>query len=111
MDDIIKEQYINILNKMGKNDLALDGIKEFIDTYDGTNIDEFERMFLSLVKIYTQKQRSDIKANAYDEIKKTTDEEKEKDTEFDKEENELKAKKSPASHNARMIPATNLDKN
>jgi len=65
----IKENYINLINKVNADQNLKNLLTEFIQTYNGTNEKEFHNAMLGIIKELIQNQELKIKAGGYDRLK------------------------------------------
>ena len=66
----IKEKYINLIEKINENKIFEKEIKDFINTYDGTNELAFRKFILIFISILSSYNYLKINSDSYDELKK-----------------------------------------
>lgn len=73
MDEILRESYIEMVQKL-KTDAALkEKFLAFINSYDGSFGDEFKNFMSQMISFLTISEVNRIKADAFDKIEKIQD--------------------------------------
>lgn len=68
MNDIVKNKYIELIQKINLEDNVTHSLKAFISSYDGTNEVDLNRFMLSMIRFMMQSCTFKIKADAYDKL-------------------------------------------
>ncbi|MFC1722353.1 hypothetical protein ACFL0C_01750 [Patescibacteria group bacterium] len=68
MDQETKKNYIEMIEKLNSKLSLSENLKEFVNTYDGTNEEETHLMVASAVGALIKYEQAKIKADGYDEV-------------------------------------------
>lgn len=68
MDKTLKANYIALIQKIDIDQAIKDPLIDFIDTYDGTNIDDFKVFVMTTVLLLSKYSEIEVKAEAYDAL-------------------------------------------
>jgi hypothetical protein len=68
-----KQKYLDILKEFDKDSAFVGNLKAFIDTYDGTNEAEMDRLIVSIVMLLMATEGLKIRAQGYDALEAHND--------------------------------------
>ncbi|OGC50498.1 hypothetical protein A2716_04820 [candidate division WWE3 bacterium RIFCSPHIGHO2_01_FULL_40_23] len=67
----IKEKYINLLDNLKSEDPVVAHLKEFIETYDGSDEKNLHKLLLSVIRLLIVNGEALVKAKYYDKLSKS----------------------------------------
>lgn len=69
MNESLKDLYLEIIDKSIIEDNIKDSFRDFVETYNGTNEEEYRNFIQVFLSLILSNAKNSVKANAYDELK------------------------------------------